>query len=226
MKTAAFGLLIGCILITTTSFSRNGSNFSKDSLKVRFSHFIGVGSSRTPSSNKPDGRSLTSVDYNNPEANLFYRCLLDYNPYTASAVSINFFNRGGHYYQRGYGSTYDGNFEFVKWSIGISQFARIKIGRRVYLNLGGGTEIGGLVYSNGNIKVESFDPKNGVSYGTANIDRFLNDKYLSINTELNIGIKINSKRCLILGVKQYIERADLDGTRRNLTSNCFIAFKL
>lgn len=201
---------------------------AQDSLYKIKHHVIGIGPQflREPYNNY--GHDKNYITYNKPAYTAFYRLFFNYNKkYSSTSANIYFTYRKAFGYSQSGGmggsSSYEGIFELCRFDIGLSRF--VAFGRRRGFNLGGGFGLGGLIYSNGEIKEYSYSQGNSVSASVSlrNLD-LLNKVNAYMNFELSQRFKVFEKSFIMVGSKFQLESPEGFNARIGLTETMFVAY--
>ena len=204
--------------------------FSQDDTDIKIRHMVGVGLQYTPDKMTGHDHFRSKLNYNTPSPNLFYRFLLPNSRNSITAFTGDFFYRSGYGYTEDGGlggySSYSGNFEFVRFNIGAAQYGRLFLNKKNFIDIGGGTNIGRIIYEDGTITQNSFSLNSGSSTRKVSADKVLGTYCLSMNFEINLNIKLFQKHYLILGIKQFFQTSDAFRAGLCLTSNAFIAWAI
>ena len=218
-----------CLLLLL--FARNGELLSQDSIPKRLQHLVGFGLQRIPDRSRIMGHEENRLKYRQPGYEVFYRLNIRSRKSPSHvAITANFVYHKGWGYEKGGGNGgYDevsGSFEKIDWVLSATQFIKTPQGKRLKVNIGFGCNVGGLMYKSGKLDGNTFNIISGSSTRKPKVDNSLNRVYLALNFELNIDILLTKRKHLFIGGRQFIERSDGFGIRRNFTSTIFVAYPL
>lgn len=210
-------------------FVRNGELLAQDSIPKRLKHIVGFGLQYIPDRYWSEGHGESELKYQQPGYEVFYRLKIrNGNSISHTAITANFTYHKGWGYEKGGGlggySEVSGNFEKVNWVLSATQFFEIPVGKSLKLNIGFGSGFGGLMYKSGKLEGFACDINSGCHTFNPNISYYLHSFYEALHFELNIDIPLTKRKHLFIGGRQFIERSDGFGIRRNFTSTVFVAY--
>lgn len=182
---------------------------SQDSIKKKCYHVVGFGTQFLNNIDKKDGGHIYNVNYHQPGLSLFYRYFFPY-AFEKSITSANLFlsyreaNAQTSTYSSGGNSFKNGYFEICRFDIGLSRLALL--GKKKGINIGGGFGLGGLIYSNGEMKSNLYKVN------------------ASINFEISQRFKLSQRSFVLVGFKTQVETPEGFGTRLGLIETVFLGY--